>query len=602
MPVSNNSWQFRLSTHLFTAPSIPTMRAKTYQIRWHWDSATKTPMPVYSLDFHHFGGDEWRLATCGADKTIKMWKVVHKDEGTAVTFLGELAKHNGTVNCVRFSPNGRRLASASDDKYIIIWELADGEASASRMVGQDDIGATEAWRTVVTRRQHNDDIYDIAWSPDSTKLLSGSVDNTAILWDVASGTNVHMTNHSHFVQGVAWDPLNRVIATQSSDRSCIVQQLDCLKQNGKTTKFEGGNTETHRGITSPPVSGQKSKTERLFVDENKCTFFRRLCFTPDGSLLLAPAGRFTDSKKEEHNTLYIFRAVSPSVPIMRLSGMESSVVAVRCSPILYKLKDDVENVFTGLKHRMIFAVATRETVILYDTQQTTPFGALCNLHYAPLSDLAWSADGRILAISSEDGFCSIVSFKEGELGEKSEDVSPLMDPGTVTPATHEQDASDSSKCNENTGAKSAKGGMVTAAPVVNVLQPRRKDAAEKINVLQPKKSTNTPTTSMSSSSMEPKINVLTPRRLIPTKVEPAAANDSTDDRPPKVRRIAPELVSTPSNVDIEEVPCIVQGTEGPRRLKPVLISAPAPTDTNDLQPDVTQQKKPRRIAPSPVVV
>ena len=54
-------------------------------------------------------------------------------------------------------------------------------------------------------------------------------------------------------------------------------------------------------------------------------------------------------------------------------------------------------------------------MLLYDTQQVAPFAMLNNLHYAPLSDLAWAADGRILAISSEDGYVSIVSFKEVSL-------------------------------------------------------------------------------------------------------------------------------------------------------------------------------------------
>jgi hypothetical protein len=47
-------------------------RAKTYEYRWHWCADTKAPTPVFSVDFHHYGGDAWRMATAGADNTIKV--------------------------------------------------------------------------------------------------------------------------------------------------------------------------------------------------------------------------------------------------------------------------------------------------------------------------------------------------------------------------------------------------------------------------------------------------------------------------------------------------------------------------------------------------
>lgn len=65
---------------------------------------------------------------------------------------------------------------------------------------------------------------------------------------------------------------------------------------------------------------------------------------------------------------------------------------------------------------MIFAVATKCSVYLYDTQQKIPFGLISNIHYTRLTDLAWSHDGKFLLVSSTDGYCSIVQFADGELG------------------------------------------------------------------------------------------------------------------------------------------------------------------------------------------
>lgn len=70
-----------------------------------------------------------------------------------------------------------------------------------------------------------------------------------------------------------------------------------------------------------------------------------------------------------------------------------------------------------LPYRMIFAVATKSSVYLYDTQQKSPFGLISNIHYTRLTDISWSGDGKILIVSSTDGFCSLISFTEGELGE-----------------------------------------------------------------------------------------------------------------------------------------------------------------------------------------
>lgn len=46
------------------------------------------------------------------------------------------------------------------------------------------------------------------------------------------------------------------------------------------------------------------------------------------------------------------------------------------------------NVFR-LPYRMVFAVASEDSILLYDTQQTLPFGLVSNIHYHTLSDLAW---------------------------------------------------------------------------------------------------------------------------------------------------------------------------------------------------------------------
>lgn len=45
-----------------------------------------------------------------------------------------------------------------------------------------------------------------------------------------------------------------------------------------------------------------------------------------------------------------------------------------------------------------------------------PFGLISNIHYARLTDLTWSSDGKVLVVSSSDGFCTLITFADDELG------------------------------------------------------------------------------------------------------------------------------------------------------------------------------------------
>ncbi|GAA5903901.1 hypothetical protein JCM6882_001344 [Rhodosporidiobolus microsporus] len=259
------------------------MKCKTLEIRWH----DRTPIfstdfhatpPHAHKKAHHpyaagagLGGVEdggegdaareerererderekkWRLATCGQDNQVRLWLVHPRPPPSAppasaaassststapvpsasietdprVEYLATLSQHTGVVNCVRFAPCGEMLASAGDDGNILIWVPGEG----SKKIGETDedkMYEKESWRVKsMIRSMSGKEIYDLAWSPDGEKILAGSVDHTATIYDVASGLALaRIADHNNYVQGVAWDPLEKFIATQSSDRSMHV--------------------------------------------------------------------------------------------------------------------------------------------------------------------------------------------------------------------------------------------------------------------------------------------------------------------------------------------------------------------------------------------
>jgi WD40 repeat protein len=67
--------------------------------------------------------------------------------------------------------------------------------------------------------------------------VSGSTDNTAVIWHIPSGKDVQRMHHGNYVQGVAYDPRGIYIASQSSDRTLQVfsSKKDKLKkkENGE---------------------------------------------------------------------------------------------------------------------------------------------------------------------------------------------------------------------------------------------------------------------------------------------------------------------------------------------------------------------------------
>lgn len=69
-----------------------------------------------------------------------------------------------------------------------------------------------------------------------------------------------------------------------------------------------------------------------------------------------------------------------------------------------------------LPYKMVFAVATLDSVVVYDTASALPLAVLGGLHYDSITDMAWSSDAQFLAIASRDCYCSIAAFDAGELG------------------------------------------------------------------------------------------------------------------------------------------------------------------------------------------
>ncbi|KAF4087296.1 hypothetical protein AMELA_G00094160 [Ameiurus melas] len=316
------------------------MKVVTCEIAWH------NKEPVYSLDFQqNADGKIHRLATAGVDTTVRMWRVDRGPDGKAVVeFLSNLARHTKAVNVVRFSPTAEMLASGGDDAAILLWKVNDSKDVEQAPAFQEDEDAQlnkESWIVVKTLRGHIEDVYDLSWTSDGNFLVSGSVDNTAIMWDIQKGQKICIFNdHKSYVQGVSWDPLGQYISTLSCDRVMRVYSTHTKKKAYSVSK-----------MTSGSAGEGEVKNFRMFHDDTGCVETgERAARTPPPS-----------SQEELQEVVHS--------------------CCIRCCPVYFELRtkkledgsvQPLPNTFQ-LPYRLVFAVASEDSIFFYDTQQTLPF-------------------------------------------------------------------------------------------------------------------------------------------------------------------------------------------------------------------------------------
>jgi WD40 repeat protein len=150
------------------------------------------PAMVSSVAISH---DGHRIASASMDGTVRLW-----DAATGQPIGEPLRGHDNMVTSVAFSPDGGRIASASIDGTVRLWDAATGKSIGEPL------------------RSPNSVVMSVAFSPDGTRLASGGGD-TIRLWDAATGQPIGepLRGHDNLVTSVAFSPDGRRLASASLD-------------------------------------------------------------------------------------------------------------------------------------------------------------------------------------------------------------------------------------------------------------------------------------------------------------------------------------------------------------------------------------------------
>jgi WD40 repeat protein len=178
-----------------------------------------SPTDKVSLEYSFDNGITWQNITNEAIGLKFNWQNIPKPISNKCLFKikQKLQSNNndtvltlnnmGSLNHISWSPDGKRIATASDDDTAKIWEVKNGKLLYN-LVG------------------HNYRVNYVDWSPDGNKVATSSIDFTAKIWDVNTGQLLHNLGHLGYVNNVSWSPDGSKVATAGFDETAKIWDVN----------------------------------------------------------------------------------------------------------------------------------------------------------------------------------------------------------------------------------------------------------------------------------------------------------------------------------------------------------------------------------------
>jgi WD40 repeat protein len=336
-----------------------------------------------------FAPDGRTLATVSDDQTVRLWDLSNGDRPRQ---LGPaLTGHTGSVYGVAFAPDGRTLATASDDQTVRLWDLSHRDGT--RQLGQPLTG-------------HTGEVRGVAFAPDGRTLATASFDQTVRLWDLSDRDRPRqlgqpLTGHTGSVYGVAFAPDGRTLATASTDQTAILWDLSDRDRPRQLGQPLTGHTGSVYGVAFAP----DGRTVATVSDDQTAILWglsNRDRPRPLGPPLTGHTGSVLGvAFARDGRTL----ATTSADKTIRLWDLSDRDRPRQLGQSLTGHANAVYGVAFAPDGRTLATVSDDQTVRLWDLSdrdRPRPLGPPLTGHTREVRGVAFAPDGRTLATASPD--------------------------------------------------------------------------------------------------------------------------------------------------------------------------------------------------------
>ncbi len=419
-----------------------------------WEGVSKSD--TVQLEYSNDNGKSWKFITDKATGLQYLWKNIPKPESNQCkvrvkqiiedsivnsnsgTLQFDLKGHTGDVNAVSWSPDGKKVATASKDNTAIVWDAVSGTK-------------------LYTLAGHTDEVNSIQWSPNGTKIVTGSFDRRFIIWDSESGKEI--TNKdaiNGLIDLVAWSPDGTKIAIVSYNTTAVVWDtrqgdshytLNGHTQNISTVSWSpDGSKIASAGLDKTSIIWNTEFGEKLLTLKEHSGGLKSVSWSPDGSKIVTTSIDKTAiiwdvvkgislSTLRGHENVVEGSCWSPDGSKVATSSSDGRAIIWdgESGKLLYTLDghnggiNSINWNYTGSK---IATASDDNTTIIWDVKKGEKLYTFEG-HTKPVRAVHWSPDGSKVATASSDNTVKIWFVGDVNIAlqeEESDNVFSIVEP------------------------------------------------------------------------------------------------------------------------------------------------------------------------------